>query len=992
MSESSKAIRQHFIDFFAGHGHAVVKSSSLVPANDPTLMFTNAGMVQFKDVFVGAEKRPYNRATSSQKCMRVAGKHNDLGEVGRTARHHTLFEMLGNFSFGDYFKEEAIKLAWEFVTKEIGLAPNRLWVTVFGGEGDLGPDDEARDLWRKISGLSDERILGMGAKDNFWAMGPTGPCGPCTEIHYDQGGDGEPTPEDFETGRVMEIWNNVFMQYERKSADEMVLLPKPSVDTGMGLERLTALLQGKSSNYHTDLFQPIIDVVAETVGKPYCGGDSDNDVSMRVIADHARATAFLVADGVQPSNTARGYVMRRIMRRAVRHGKKLGFENELFLHHACAKVVEIMGDVFEELGDSQSLISLVAQTEEKGFRRTIDTGLKLLNARIAQTQKNGGKVVTGEDTFTLKDTYGFPPDLTEVIAEENGLGVDLDGFEKLVKKQKEGSKGSKVGTTAVADVYKALSQRLGSVEFIGYPHEDEPLESRTGHWRKRDADGTHYIEAHATIRAIVQGGVEVDKADAGEVALVVDPTPFYGESGGQVGDSGMIVNDNLVIEVVDVKRPIEGLTVCHCRILDGTLSLGDKVWAGYEPDVRKLTRAHHSATHLLHASLRGVLGDHVKQQGSLVDPEHLRFDYAQFEAPTWAQLRAVEDDANNRIAEANEVITEVLPFDVAKKKGAMALFGEKYGDVVRVLTMGTSIEFCGGTHAKSTADIDMLLITNEEAVASGVRRIEAEVGNPARQRALRLAGWLGRLESMLQHPDQPQADNDQPTLRTIAKKIRQNNQLVQELGELNIEPTPFVVGDVEAPCLKEGFTASAAQTVRDCWHATVQISNARSTEVDAIAERFRGVDTGGILTALAALEKTNRDNEKKLDNAKLSQLTDAAGDLLARAKDVSGVRVIATRVDGIGGKELRELADKLRDRMQSGILCLGGRDLDKATLLIAVTTDLTKRFQAGKLVKDLAPIIGGRGGGKPELAQAGGSQPDDLEKLFEQLSSIVADG
>ena len=741
MDKRAQALRQGFLDYFAKHGHRVVPSGSLVPANDPTLMFTNAGMVQFKDVFVGQEKRPYTRAASCQKCLRVSGKHNDLEEVGRTARHHTFFEMLGNFSFGDYFKAEAIELAWNLVTREWSLDPARLWVTVFGGEAGIPADSDARRFWKKVSGLPDARILGKGMKGNFWAMGETGPCGPCTEIHYDILGTGDVRSEDFENGRVVEIWNNVFMQFQRFADGALVPLEKTGVDTGMGLERVAAVVAGERSNYHTDLFLPLLDAIASAVGKPYHRGDGDDDVSMRVIADHARTTAFLVADGVQPSNEGRGYVMRRIMRRAIRHGKRLGFE-DAFLHDICDVVVTTMGDAYPELVEARSLLRKVAEIEEKSFRRTLDTGLRILEEEIEAARTARLRQIPGAAVFKLYDTYGFPKDLTELLARERGLGVDEKGFEIAMAAQQERSRGADVGEAAVDTIYKQLAQKLGAVRFVGYPHEDEPLSAREGTWRVRDEGGVSYLEAQCKVRALVRDGREVDSASApggdsalaaGVVEVVLDPTPFYGEAGGQVGDKGVLVGAGsgagLKAEVMITLKPVEGLTVSRVRVLAGAVQVGDTVWAGYVPAVRKATRAHHSATHLLHGALRKVLGEHVKQAGSLVDPDHLRFDYAHFEAPSPKQLAAVEDDANARVAKNHPVVTEVLPFVEAKQKGAIAFFGDKYGDIVRVVSMGESVEFCGGTHAKQTGDIGLVLITREEAVASGVRRLEAEVGD-----------------------------------------------------------------------------------------------------------------------------------------------------------------------------------------------------------------------------------------------------------------------
>jgi alanyl-tRNA synthetase len=988
MSKSAAAsVRREFLDYFARHGHTVVKSSSLLPANDPTLMFTNAGMVQFKDVFVGAEKRPYTRATTSQKCMRVSGKHNDLEEVGRTARHHTFFEMLGNFSFGDYFKEEAIGLAWRFVTQEVGLDPARLWVTVFGGEGGLPADREARELWLRISGLPEARILDKGMKDNFWAMGDTGPCGPCTEIHYDQEAQGTPSAEDFENGRVIEIWNNVFMQFERKPGGELVPLPKPSVDTGMGLERLTAVLQGETSNYHTDLFAPILQAIAAATGKPYRRGDGEDDVSMRVIADHARATAFLVADGLQPSNEGRGYVLRRIMRRAIRHGKRLGLD-DLFFHVACDAVVATMAEAFPELAEARSLIGKVAENEEKSFRRTLEAGLRRLAADVAATHKNGERVLAGSAVFRLYDTYGFPKDLTEVIAREQGLAIDAAGFDAAMAAQQERSRGSEVGEAAVAAIYKDLAGRLGAVEFVGYPHEDAALEARPGRWRRRRAGGTETLELETTVAAILSAGREVEASDgAAEVEVVLTPTPFYGESGGQVGDRGVIVADGLTLEVCDSQKPVEGLTLSRCRVLEGTIRRGEPVWAGYDVEVRKQTRAHHSATHLLHGALRRVLGDHVKQQGSLVDPERLRFDYAHFEAPTAAQLGAIERDVDERIHCDDPVVTEVLPFDQAKQQGAIALFGEKYGDVVRMVRMGPSVELCGGTHAHRTRDIDLLLIVGEEAVASGIRRIEAEVSRAARARTERTAAWLARVAQILAEGESAAGD-DNPILQAVRKHVRQGAQLRQELAAIGVEALPPPIA-VTAPVLGADYGLDEAARLRDLWQGLTQMVNARGAEVEGIAERLSGADSGNLLKRYAAIVRQNREHERLLEQRQAAKFAAAAGSLSDTARFVGGVKLVTTRVDGADAKALRELADQIRDRMQSGVLCLGGESDGKASLVVVVTKDLTARFQAGKLVQELAPLIGGKGGGKPEMAQAGGGNPAGLGKVFSRIAEIL---
>jgi alanyl-tRNA synthetase len=676
--------------------------------------------------------------------------------------------------------------------------------------------------------------------------------------------------------------------------------------------------------------------------------------------------------------------MRRIMRRAIRHGRKLGFD-DLFLDRACEAVVETMGAAYPELLEARTLVVKVAENEEKAFRRTLDVGLKVLSRFIDRARARGSETLGGADAFKLKDTYGFPPDLTEIIAGEHGLTFDHEGFARELSKPR-GAGGDTPGGEAVAEIHKALAGRLGELKFVGYTHEEEPLEQHEGHWRRRG----RYLEVETTVRALLQQGAEVQAVEDGEVEVILDPTPFYGEAGGQVGDRGAIVGDSdLSLEVLDSQKPLEGLTVSRCRILDGRVSVGQSVWAGYDPQVRKQTRAHHSATHLLHASLRQVLGDHVKQQGSLVDPDHLRFDYAHFEPPTLDQLRAVEEEVNSRVAKSDPVVTEVLPFDEARQKGAIALFGEKYGDLVRVVTMGKSIEFCGGTHVRSTSDIGIVLITNEELVASGIRRIEAEVSDAALLRARRTASMLARAVATLQNPNEPQADTDQSILMALVKATRTYHQLIQDLASEEIAAVELPEQKVSAPRLGNEPTVDKARAVRDLWQGVVAMANARASETDTIRERFAAMDPGHLLERYAALLKANRDNERKLAQVRRAKLTRAAGDMLAATREVGGVKVLATRVDGVDGKGLRELADKLRDKLQSGIVCVGGKSAGKATLLVAVTRDLSGRYHAGSLVKELAPLVGGRGGGKAELAQAGGSNPEAIDQVFERLVSLV---
>ncbi|MEC9465695.1 MAG: alanine--tRNA ligase [Myxococcota bacterium] len=973
-------LRSQFLDFFAQHGHTKVKSAPLIPANDPTLMFTAAGMVQFKDVFVGAEKRDYTRAASCQKCMRVSGKHNDLEEVGRTSRHHTFFEMLGNFSFGDYFKEEAIEMAWKLLTEELEIDSSKLWVTVFGGEEGIAADTEAREIWKRVSGLPDERILDMGMKDNFWAAGDTGPCGPCTEIHYDTGGDTPPTLEDFESGRVVEIWNNVFMQFERLPSGELIDLPKPSVDTGMGLERLAALMQGQLSNYHTDLFMPLLQLTSELVGKAYQKSDSEDDVSMRVIADHARATAFLVADGVQPSNEGRGYVMRRIMRRAIRHGHRLGF-SELFFHKVCTRVVDTMGDAYPELKDAAALIQKVAELEETSFRRTLESGLKILEDEIGKL--GSSQELAGETVFKLYDTYGFPKDLTELIAFERHITIDEAGFDAAMKAQQERSRGSQVGDQAVGAIYKELALEHGEVAFVGYTHEDEPIESREGPWRLQEINGTGCLQVETRVVALLADGKTVESAEAGDIEVVLNPTPFYGEAGGQVGDTGFLwTDDGFCAEVGNTQKPVDKFTVSHARIKQGALKVGQSLWAGYEPAGRKQIRAHHSATHILHASLRTVLGEHVKQAGSLVEAGRLRFDYSHFEAPTDEHIRNIEADANQQVMQGAPVVTDVLPFDEAKERGAIALFGEKYGDVVRVVTMGDSVEFCGGTHAKNTRDIDLVIVSRDEAIASGVRRIEAEVGTAARARAINHYEKLSQAAALINEGTLPDHLEDETILTALAKTMKTHHTQIEQLKAAGMPSTELQL-QAKAPTLNEDFGFAEAQKGRDLWQGLIKVINGRPLEEAYI----KGIDAGNLIGTLLDVQQANKANERQLKKSKQAALGAQAGDMVSSAEDIKGIRVLATKVEGISGKGLRDLADQLRPKLSSGILCLGAESDGRASLLIAVSKDLTSEFRAGDLMRELAPHIDGKGGGKPELAQGGGTNPDGFAALFDALKA-----
>ena len=884
---NAKSVRSTFLNFFAKRGHEVVRSSPLVPASDPTLLFTNAGMVQFKDVFTGREQRPYKRAASAQKCVRAGGKHNDLENVGFTARHQTFFEMLGNFSFGDYFKADAIEFAHALIVEELGVDPSRLMYTVYGGDpalAGIAPDEEARELWRKIAGVGDDRILGLGAKDNFWQMGDTGPMGPCSEIHFFQGDD-SPCPEPVCKGpacdcdRWTEIWNLVFMQYERKVKDgPLSKLPAPSVDTGAGLERLSAVVGGKRSNYETDLFQPLLAHAAALAKKSY-GRDAKDDASMNVIADHARATAFLIADGVFPDKTGREYVLRRIFRRAVRHGKRLGIE-EPFMHAVCGTVIDMMGDVYPELAERRRVIEQLTLEEETRFRKTLDRGLKLLEEEFERMAASGQTVVAGDKVFQLYDTYGFPADLTGVIAAERGLGIDQAGFDRAMTSAQERSE-FKGHDAAVEDVYKDLAQRLGATEFLGY--------------QGMGTSGT------ARVTAVIVDGKAGERARAGQaVQVVCDRTPFYGAAGGQIGDTGVLMSTRGRVEVTDAQKPAGDMIVHVGTVSEGEIAVGDVVELVVEGDRREMIRANHSATHLLHHALKKVLGEHAAQKGSLVAPDKLRFDYSHFAPLSDEQKQTIEDLVNAEIRRNLDSATEVLPIEEAKHRGAVHMFGEKYGDSVRVVRIGgESLEFCGGTHVRRAGDIGLFKIVSEGGIAQGVRRIEAVTGVGA-------LGYLRRLEADL--------------ARTAALLRRAPAEVPGAVDKL--------VADLKA----------------------------RDRE---IVELQRKLATGG-----------------------------GGRDLLAEARDVGGVKVLATRADVADPKALREVGDALRDKMGSGVIVLFGAAEDRVTILAMVTKDLTARVHAGKLVGAVAEVLGGKGGGRPDMAQAGLTGAPDADKLARALAKV----
>jgi alanyl-tRNA synthetase len=861
---TSNELRQAFLDYFRDNGHEVVASSPLVPGNDPTLLFTNAGMVQFKDVFLGTDRRKYVRAATSQRCVRAGGKHNDLENVGYTARHHTFFEMLGNFSFGDYFKREAIGYAWEFLTETLGLPAERLWVTVFRD------DDEAADIWLNEVKVDPERFSRMGEKDNFWAMGDTGPCGPCSEIFFDHGPDvqgGPPGSPDEDGDRYVEIWNLVFMQYDRSGDGQLTPLPKPSVDTGMGLERMAAVMQRVHSNYHIDLFRTLVDAAAKTLGV-----ENDGSSSLNVIADHIRACAFLIVDGVLPGNEGRGYVLRRIIRRAIRHGKKLG-THELFFHKLVAPLVDEMGDAYPELKKAQAHVEKVLKKEELRFAETLDQGMEILEDAIAGLK---GKEIPGDIVFKLYDTYGFPVDLTADIARERGLTVDEKGFEEAMEGQRDRARaaskfGVKTGEGIETDI---------ETGFSGY-------------------EGT---EAASEIVALFADGKPVKQLMVGEDgAVVLSSTPFYAESGGQIGDTGVLSAGDHSFTVVDTQKSGKA-NVHYGSVQAGEIRVGDKVTAHVDAERRQAIRLNHSATHLMHAALRDVLGDHVQQKGSLVAPDRLRFDFSHYEPVTKGQLAEIEAIVNEQIRRNAPASVQLMSYDDAINYGAMALFGEKYGDDVRVLDFGGfSIELCGGTHVDRTGDIGVFKITSEGGIASGVRRIEAVTGEGALE-------WI---------------DANEKALDDVAGILKSQRD--------------------QAPAKIE------------------------------------------------QLLKRNKELEKELAAAKQALVTGSAGGRTEDVTEIGGIKVLATRIDGADAKTLRDAVDRYKDKLQSAVVVLGSVDNGVVRLAAGVTKNNTDRIKAGDLIKPVAEQVGGKGGGRPDFAQAGGNNPEALDKALGSVSGWVAE-
>ena len=848
------AIRQKFLDYFVANGHEAVSSSPLVPHNDPTLLFTNAGMVQFKDVFLGQDRRSYNRAVTSQRCVRAGGKHNDLENVGYTARHHTFFEMLGNFSFGDYFKREAIAFAWELLTVGYGLPEEKLWVTVFED------DDEAADLWLRDVGIPAERFARIGASDNFWAMGDTGPCGPCSEIFYDHGPEvegGAPGSADADGDRYVEIWNLVFMQYNRDASGQDVPLPKPSVDTGMGLERLAAVLQGVHSNYETDLFQTLIEASAQVVGT-----DDVNHNSLKVIADHIRSTAFLITDGVTPSNEGRGYVLRRIIRRAIRHGHQLG-ATEPFLHKLVTSLVDQMGDAYPELAADQSRVEETLRLEGERFVDTLEQGIRILDQEISSLS---GLVLAGDVAFRLYDTYGFPVDLTADYCREKGLTVDMAGFEQAMSEQRARARAA--SQFQMAETIEVSVDQ--STTFSGYEE----------------------LKGKATVLALLADGKEVQSLTSGQpAAVVLDTTPVYAESGGQVGDLARIERKGVMFDVAGAHYLAHRVIAHEGVLTQGHLEVGQSVTVSVDQNARAATAANHSATHLLHAALQQVLGSHVQQKGSLVEPQRLRFDFSHNDVVTADQLENIEMLVNTRVRANDEVTTEIMPLDDAREQGAAALFGEKYDDDVRVVDMGGfSLELCGGTHVTRTGNIGLFRIVSESGIAAGVRRIEALAGDGA---------------------------------------------------------------------LKYVLDQSASLT--------------------RVAQLFR-TSPGQIEDKASQMQRRLKELERKVEQLQAQLAAGGATDQFEeRIQEVNGIKLLVTRHDGVAVKGLRVVLDRLRDKLGSGVVVIGGVHEGKVTLLAGVTRDLVDTYHAGRLISVLAPMVGGKGGGKADMAQGGGSDASALD-------------
>ena len=870
MSQSVNDLRRAFIQYFEQQGHRAVPSAPLIPQADPTLLFTNAGMNQFKRVFLGEETRAYNRAVTVQKCLRAGGKHNDLENVGYTRRHHTFFEMLGNFSFGDYFKEDAIRFGWEFLTSVVGLSKDRMWITIFR------EDDEADRLWRKI-GVSPSRIVRCGEKDNFWQMADTGPCGPCSELHFDQGPSvpGDATPNG-EGDRVIEIWNLVFMQFNRDSAGTLNPLPKPSIDTGMGLERLTAVAQGRLSNYDSDLFAPLLAAIGGRAGAEY-GAVEQADRSMRVIADHLRAITFLMADGVLPSNEGRGYVLRRILRRAARHGRLLGI-TEPFLHELTATVVEQMGEAYHELRPAAGTVAEATRGEEERFIATLDQGLPILNDMLTKVRASGQNMLSGTEIFKLYDTYGFPMDLIAEACREQDIRLDETGFEAAIEEQR--TRARKTGGFEGETARPALSEvaaRVGTTAFVGYEH----------------------LNSEGVVQALLKGDRLVKDAREGDdIEVVLDVTPFYAEGGGQAGDQGLLTGPDGRVEIRETTRPVPTLIVHKGVVTSGSIREGERLQLSVNSRTRHDAARNHTATHLVHAALRDLLGPHVKQYGSLVAPNRLRFDFAHFRPLASRDIDEIESIVNEQVRQDQPVQTDVMGVQEAVAGGALAFFGDKYGDQVRVVHIDTfSKELCGGTHCRRTGEIGLFRIVSESGVAAGVRRIECLTGS-------------GALDSL--------------------KRLEAD---VRELSDL----------------LK--------------------------------------VAPGEVVARTRKLSEQLKEKERELAEVKLKMASTSSGD--AQAREIKGVQVHAQRTDGLDVNGMRALADQLRDKLRSGVVALGAANDGKVSLLVVVTKDLVGRLKAGELIKEMATEVGGTGGGRPEMAQAGGKNPEGLGTALEKVFGLV---
>ncbi len=868
-------IRKKFFDYFSRQNHRIVRSSSLVPHEDPTLLFTNAGMVQFKRTFLGEEKRDYTTAVTSQKCLRAGGKHNDLENVGYTARHHTFFEMLGNFSFGDYFKKDAIRYAWDLLVNEYQLPVDKLWISVYLD------DDEAYDIWSKEIGVSADRIVRLGEKDNFWSMGDVGPCGPCSEILIDRGPEFGCDSADCAPGcdcdRYLEIWNLVFMQFNRDADGKMTPLPRPSIDTGMGLERITSVIQDVETNYDTDLFLPIMEKIEILCGKKL-GDDPAADIAMKVIADHSRAGAFMVGDGILPSNEGRGYVLRRILRRAIRYGRNINLTKP-FLHETVESVFDVMKSGYPELHEEKAFITNVIKNEEIRFSETLDNGLKLLNETILSIKAENNAVVPGEVIFKLYDTFGFPVDIVKDVVRDQHLTLDMEGFNSAMSVQKKKSR-SRASFSNVSDAYKNFSSTIEKMpEFVGYDQ----------------------LSCDSIIELIVCDGKAVESAATGQsVEIVTKKTPFYAESGGQVGDTGKIAGDNLLIEIENTVKDPTGLIIHRGKVLSGTVEKGSRVTLSVDRESRRATQLNHTATHLLHAALREILGDHVRQAGSHVGPDRLRFDFTHFSKVDHKTLDAIEALVNDRIRDNISVSIKEMSADEAFKSGAMALFEEKYGDIVRVITLDTfSKELCGGTHTALTGDIGLFQIIGESSVASGVRRIEALTGKAA-----------------LNH------------MQATSEILRQTAGLIKEKPEAVYKRVEILLAD----------------------------QRALEKELDAIKSK------------IAAKSADQIEDDIRL---------------------VNGIKVIAKKVEVETPAALRDLADKFRDKIKSGIVVLGAERESKALLIAIVTKDLVGKYHAGNIIKAVAAQVGGGGGGRPDMAQAGGLKPENLDSAMEKVFELV---